>query len=150
MSCRRFSYRRANLQHEVGVVHQLNSAAFHTLQARAALFDILQKQANSSIEELNAGLDALISSAAYLLPDTPEATLAQYAQHYRYMIVWLALFQGIDYPLCSAGGCAAQHACSPLVHCDATAGSYATRCLSSRARRSRPGWRRTWQQCVRS
>ena len=53
-------------------------------QARQRLFKVLAQHSQQSQESLDAALAVLCENAAYLLPDTPEATLALYAQHYRF------------------------------------------------------------------
>ncbi|KAF5834918.1 hypothetical protein DUNSADRAFT_8144 [Dunaliella salina] len=56
------------------------------VEARLKLFKALAYHAiQPGTPTLDAALTALCSSAAYLLPDTPEYQLAQYAQHFRTM-----------------------------------------------------------------
>lgn len=52
------------------------------LQARKKLFRVLAKHTDRP-ETLSSALACLCDHASYLMPDTPEALLAQYAGHYR-------------------------------------------------------------------
>ncbi|KAJ9526851.1 hypothetical protein QJQ45_017772 [Haematococcus lacustris] len=59
-------------------------------QARAQLFCRLQQQCQAGPDQLDAALEELCGCAGTLLPDSPEAVLAQYAAHFRHLCSQLA------------------------------------------------------------